>query len=415
MRRFGRAFRLVFCLIAAAVSTASPHALAFSPRVLLTRFDGASLKTGPGPAFSRISVLCAGIPMWCIDKTGQWYAVQVADGLKGWVREDEALPTNDRSRPETALLREAKVYSGPAGIVVQIGLSRRVPYQILVDPERPELEVRLFQTVAAVYWVKLLPGCHEVANATFFQESRDIVRVRVWLSGGPLCGVQVAYRGESLRLRLRRPWPSGDLAGKVIVIDPGHGGPDTGAASPRGLREKDLNLAIALRAEQFFQQAGAKVFLLRRGDESVSGSDDARVELRTRRLRSKALAPHLFVSIHCNSVSDPTVGGTEVYYWNEFSLPAARCMLGAVAQALGTQPRFVAKRPFAVIREWDCPRVLVECLYLSNPEDEERAMAPDFADRAARGIVEGARRYFASEWARWRGQRRAAEGGEGAR
>ena len=151
----------------------------------------------------------------------------------------------------------------------------------------------------------------------------------------------------------------------IIVLDPGHGGNNTGAVGPNGTVEKDLTLDIALRLEKLLKQKKElEVFLTRRQDHFIS--------LFTRRRMSNFWDPDLFVSIHMNSATNKSVNQTEIYYAHNRSLQSARIIRDELQQGLKIGRGLIRRRGYAVIRGNTARlgAVLVEVMYLSNPAGE---------------------------------------------
>ncbi|MGI6604698.1 MAG: stalk domain-containing protein [bacterium] len=99
---------------------------------------------------------------------------------------------------------------------------------------------------------------------------------------------------------------SSPVAGRYIAVDPGHGGREPGAVSQSGLLEKDINAAIAARVAELLRIAGAKVLMVREGDDTVDFRDRPEI--------ANKAGVEAFVSIHCNSFTEASKRGTEVYY-----------------------------------------------------------------------------------------------------
>src|SRR5207248_8787179 len=112
------------------------------------------------------------------------------------------------------------------------------------------------------------------------------------------------------------------LSGATVVLDPGHGGDETGAVGPNGLRESVLNMAVVQQARTALERAGVSVITIR--------STDVRVVLSTRSQLVEKLRPQAFVSVHHNSTPDgPRAGpGTETYY--QFRSPSSKRLAGLV-------------------------------------------------------------------------------------
>ena len=256
---------------------------------------------------------------------------------------------------------------------------------------------------------------------------------------------KVASRGRSTkvgvaasrRAREAEPTSSGDrsliraLGLKIgkIVIDPGHGGHDTGTIGPNGFYEKDLVLDVSKRLGKLLEsRLGAQVVFTRR--------DDTFIPLETRTSIANQEQADLFVSVHANSSHDPDARGVETYYLNFTSSPEAlevaarenaasdksihelqdlvkkialrekidesREFASDVQQSLhtglaskspGIRDRGVKKAPFVVLIGANMPSILAEISFISNPGDEKRLRNAEYRQRIAESLYRGISRY----------------------
>ena len=218
-----------------------------------------------------------------------------------------------------------------------------------------------------------------------------------------------------------------------IVIDPGHGGHDTGTIGPTGLMEKDLCLDVALRLGKLIEQRLPS-------DEIVyTRQNDKYVGLEQRTAIANEAKADLFVSIHANSSDDASVSGIETYYLNFNGSPQAmevaarenataqssvhdlqdlvtkiaanekveesRDLAADIQDSLAASMRVtnrpernrgVRKAPFVVLVGADMPSVLAEISFISNPVDEQLLKKPENRQRAAEGLFSGIERYLRS-------------------
>ena len=171
-----------------------------------------------------------------------------------------------------------------------------------------------------------------------------------------------------------------------VVIDAGHGGRDPGALSPRGFKEKDLNLSQSKSLAVELQKAGFKVTMTRTDDSSHSLYDRPRLAV-----REKA---DLFISIHHNATG---VGGnprearhTVTYASNEAGLALAAAIQRQIAQAVHPVKDIGAKmKSLAVCRNPAVPSCLVEVDFINLPEGEEASLDPARRKSVSRAIVMG--------------------------
>jgi N-acetylmuramoyl-L-alanine amidase len=155
----------------------------------------------------------------------------------------------------------------------------------------------------------------------------------------------------------------------TVVIDPGHGGMDSGVARNH-LQEKNLNLDVALRLRPKLQAAGFHIVMTR--------TTDVFIPLNTRADISNAHSQVFFVSIHFNDSPNRSIHGATVYYHTDVSAPMAQ----AIANSLGTitANRGIMTARFRVLRKNHYPAVLVECGFISNKAEAARCGTPQFRE-----------------------------------
>lgn len=193
--------------------------------------------------------------------------------------------------------------------------------------------------------------------------------------------------------------PADALKDKLILIDPGHGGPDPGAIGSKGTKEKDNSLAVALALNDILKQAGAKTILSRDSDISPAPDYTEANDLDARVNIANATEPDLFISIHNNSFTNPEVQGTETFYSEDNPQAAAskhlaQCIQAASIDILNTSNRGVKEARFYVIRYTTMPAILLEVGFISNPQEEARLQNPIFQQNVAAAIFRGIYNYY---------------------
>jgi N-acetylmuramoyl-L-alanine amidase len=169
----------------------------------------------------------------------------------------------------------------------------------------------------------------------------------------------------------------------VVVIDPGHGGPDPGAIGINGIREKDIVLPISLEVASLLEQQGIQVVLTRR--------DDRDLDLEPRVQIAERANANLFVSIHANaiSLSRPDVNGIETYYYSNDGLRLAQTIHNSILQNTVSSDRGVRQARFYVIRNTSMPAVLVETGFVTGRDDAPRLADPGYRSQMAAAIARG--------------------------
>jgi N-acetylmuramoyl-L-alanine amidase len=188
------------------------------------------------------------------------------------------------------------------------------------------------------------------------------------------------------------------LRNKVIAIDPGHGGSDPGAIGPNKLQEKTVTLAVAQKVQALLEKAGAKVLMTRKTDVDVFGPNASAVdELNARTLGANNNKADVFVSLHINAFTSPSVGGTATYYYQKsnYDILLANCIQDNLVKTGGLQDRGINAAGFYVIKKTKMPSVLAELGFISNPDEEKLLSTPQFQQKLAQGIVQGLDDFFA--------------------
>lgn len=187
------------------------------------------------------------------------------------------------------------------------------------------------------------------------------------------------------------------LKDKVITIDPGHGGSDPGAIGPSGYQEKTATLAVAQNVKNLLEKAGATVVMTREDDRDVFGPNASDVdELKARSTVANNRKTDIFVSIHCDSFSDRSAGGTTTYYYQKtlYDSMLADAVQTSLVDAGNLLDRGAKQANFYVIKRTSMPAVLVEMAFISNPNEEKLLSSPDFQKKMSLGIVRGLERFF---------------------
>jgi N-acetylmuramoyl-L-alanine amidase len=179
----------------------------------------------------------------------------------------------------------------------------------------------------------------------------------------------------------------GVLAGRVICVDAGHGGADTGARGIDGLIEKEVCLEMAQELARALREVGAVVLMTREEDRTLTLSE--RIDF------ANSQGCDLFISIHCNSMPRPNMSsGTETYYCTAQSLDLAQAIHAAIAGFVAGRDGGVRQRRFAVVRRTTMPSVLVEVAYINHSGDAARLADPEFRRGVGDSIRDGVLAYY---------------------
>lgn len=172
-----------------------------------------------------------------------------------------------------------------------------------------------------------------------------------------------------------------------LIIDPGHGGLDSGAVGPTGLKEKDVNLAVAKKLANYLLSV-AEVKLTRDCDRQL-GSDE-NTDLRARVNIAEDWQADYFISVHCNA-GGSSAKGVETYAYKPGGKgeKLAKAIQAELVKATGLVDRGVKFANYYVLRKTSMPAVLVELAFISNPVEEKLLKDPAWQDKVARAIAQG--------------------------
>ena len=190
----------------------------------------------------------------------------------------------------------------------------------------------------------------------------------------------------------------------LVILDAGHGGEDGGAVGVNGAREKDINLAMANELAALLRGEGVKVILTRSEDKLLYGEDDdirgqrKKGDLKNRLAVAEAHPEAIFVSIHMNTFSVAKYSGLQVYYAaTDGSRDLANAVQGAVRKEVQQQNRRVphaADSSIFLLHNAVGTAVLVECGFLSNPEECALLSQKDYQSRLCFSIFCGMMEYI---------------------
>jgi len=185
------------------------------------------------------------------------------------------------------------------------------------------------------------------------------------------------------------------LSKKIIVVDAGHGGRDPGAFSGN-VKEKTINLGIALKLQTFLEQGGATVLVTRIDDEHLNEKKSR--DMARRRVIANSSKADIFVSIHQNSYDDPKVHGAQVFFFNESdnSKKLAVHIQDHLREFVDPGNKLQAKsnKNYFVLKQTVMPAVLVECGFLTNYSERCKLQKEDYQEKIAWAIYLGIVDYF---------------------
>ncbi|MGE5703319.1 MAG: N-acetylmuramoyl-L-alanine amidase [Clostridia bacterium] len=317
-----------------------------------------NLRSQPTTTSDLVTTMAQGTVLSLIGTQGDWFQVLTPTGQSGWVagwlvtKPDRTLPQTGTGTV-TVLYPSTNIRSGPSTSDAILGQVQNGQKLQIVSKQGEWYQVQL--------------------------SNGQTGYIAGWLvsSGDTDSTVKPVVRGD-------------ELVGKVIVVDPGHGGNDNGATgSNYNTLEKTINLEVAMMLRKKLEASGATVIMTR--------SDDRKLTLQERVDVAVNNQADLFVSIHHNTHPNTQTNGTIVFYYSEGnSSKLASLVQNEIVHA--TQYANLQSRygNYYVLRENPITSILAEVGFLTNPSEELKLRSPQQQEAAAEGLYTGIMQYFAS-------------------
>ena len=184
-------------------------------------------------------------------------------------------------------------------------------------------------------------------------------------------------------------------ANKVVVLDSGHGGDDPGKIGVNQAKEKDVNLKIAKKIKKRMEKQGWKVVMTRKKDVMLGDPEAGNKKIHDMKARVELInktMPQAAVSIHQNSYQDEQIHGSQVFYYShsEEGKRMAEVMQKALLAADEENTRQAkANDTYYLLKRTEVPTIIVECGFLSNPEEAAKLIDPEYQKKLADAITEG--------------------------
>ena len=230
-------------------------------------------------------------------------------------------------------------------------------------------------------------------------------RIQIMLSAilvGVLAfGIQISNKEKQA---LTVETTSTPTSNKTIVIDAGHGTPDEGAESNNGTTEAQINLKIALKVQNLLEQTGSTVILTRSDGNAIYDLDSKTLkqkkvsDIKNRVKIGNETSADIFVSIHLNKIPQKQYYGWQCFYntKNKKSKILAEQLQNNLNESIQKENKRVAMKlnTIYIMKNVEIPISIVECGFLSNPEEERKLQEDEYQNRLAWGIYNGITDYF---------------------
>ena len=345
-------------------------------------------RTGPSTDHSRLTPLPKGTRATVTGREGEWLRLDYGAWING--KETRILPG---AVPPQTIIRSVGYRQLPSATEIVFPLQVAVP--VSVQQSEQTLALTLYNTTAQTDIIRLDDN-PLIDRLDWQQEAPGQVKYTFNLKKAQQWGYKLRYDGTTLVLALRHPPKIGNtrrkpLANFKIVLDPGHGGKESGASGPTGYLEKDVNLVVSKLLRDELVKRGATVVMTREDDKEVS--------LVERQAIISQEEPAIAISIHHNSLPDDgdaeKIKGFAAFWYQPQAHSLAIFLQTYVVKKLGKPSYGVFWDNLALTRPTAAPSVLLELGFMSNPDEFEQVVNPEEQKKMAKAIAQGI-----TEWLR---------------
>lgn len=350
-------------------------------------------RTGPSTDYSRLTPLSKGTQATITGREGEWLRLDYG----GWINSKETRILLG-AVPPRSLIRSisARQISGATEIVFPL----QVPVPVSVNQGDRTLTLNLHNTTAQTDIIHLNDD-PLISRLDWQQLNPSQVQYTFNLKFQQQWGYQLKYEGTSLVLTLRHPPQKSmqrhdisrlynSLSGVKILLDPGHGGAETGAKGPTGYPEKDINLVISQLVRSQLEQRGAIVYTTRDSDKDVS--------LPERVSMIDKLQPAIAISLHYNALPDGgdamNTKGLSAFWYHPQAHNLAVFLHNYLVKHLNRPDYGVYWNNLALTRPTTAPSVLLELGFMINPTEFEWIVNPQEQQKLAQAIADGVTEWF---------------------
>lgn len=335
--------------------------------VVVVSENYAVTRTGPSTSYSRLTPLPQGTKAAVTAKEGEWLRLDYG----AWVKAAETRLVID-SIPPKSMIRAVKAQT--MSNATEIIFPLQMPIPISIQQNEKSLSLTLHNTIAQTDTIRF--DDHPWLKRLDWQQTTpDQVQYTLHFKTNQQWGYDYRYEQSNLILTIKHPpvmrtWGVLPLENVTILLDPGHGGSESGAVGPNGYPEKDINLIIAQSLASQLTDLGAKVVLTRETDVSVSLSE--RVEM------IREVQPAIALSLHYNALPDEgdalNTAGISTFWYHPQAHDLAVFLHNHLVNKLSRPSYGVYWNNLALTRPHTAPTVLLELGFMINPDEFEWIM-----------------------------------------
>lgn len=357
--------------------------LAYNLPIVITK-KGAYLNYGAGDdrlGGAKINFLAPGVKMELIGIEKNLYKVKLSENRYAYIPMQfaEIVPFGEKS--PFSLTGSWSVSNIGKADKVRVTLENKQPYIIYSEPESNRLIVDIHGVACNSNWITQYLNLESIEYVHLNQKESDVLSVIIKLKDKYSWGYSVDYSGNALEITVRhtpailssksKVKSKTSLAGLYFGLDAGHGGSASGAVSPSGIKEKELNLAMVYMLKEEIEKRGGRVILSR--------TEDIDMSMQERRDIFNNSGVDMVLSVHCNAGGSPLRPmGTSTYYRHIENRPLAKVVLNRLLELNLNNFGLIGNFNFSLVAPTEYPSILVETLFMSSLPDEEQLASPEF-------------------------------------
>lgn len=351
--------------------------------------DAGVSRTGPSTDYSRLTPLPKGTRASVTATEGEWLRLDYG----GWINSKETRTLPGAVPPQT-IIRSVGYRQLPKATEIVFPLQTPVP--VSVQQSDRKLTLTLYNTTAQTDIIRLDDN-PLISRLDWQQVATGQVKYTFNFKKAQQWGYKLRYDGTTLVLALRNSPAIAQnkqkpLSGIKIVLDPGHGGKESGASGPTGYLEKDVNLAVSKLLRDNLVKLGATVVMTRDSDKDVS--------LPERQAIINQEEPAIALSIHYNSLPDngdaENTKGVGTFWYHPQAHGLAIFIQNYLVKKLGRPSYGVFWNNLALARPAAAPSVLLELGFMSNPNEFDWVTNSQEQKKLAKSLAEGITQWFRS-------------------
>ncbi|WP_026731127.1 N-acetylmuramoyl-L-alanine amidase [Fischerella sp. PCC 9605] len=344
-------------------------------------------RTGPSTDYSRLTPLPKGTRAAVTAREGEWLRLDYG----GWINSKETTIIPGAIPPRSII---RSVGYRPLPNAIEMVFPLQVPVPVSVKQSNSTFTVTLYNTTAQTDIIRLDDN-PLISRLDWQQVTPEQVQYSFNLKKDQQWGYHLKYNGTSLVLSLRKPpvlprSKQKPLTDIKILLDPGHGGKESGARGPTGYLEKDVNLKVSKLVRDELNKRGATVVMTREDDKEVS--------LPERQAIIDREQPAIAISIHYNSLPDDgdaeNTKGVGTFWYHPQAHSLAVFMHNSLVKKLKRPSYGVFWNNLALTRPASAPSVLLELGFMINPDEFEWVTNEKEQKKLARAIADGIVEWF---------------------